>query len=337
MRGTRAQNVRLGLFVVAAAALLAAGVGILAGVALFDDRIRYFLVFEDSVAGLDEGAPVRVRGVDKGSVSEIELDEETALVRVVVAVDPDTPIFVGARARLGFLGVTGLRYVDIAPGDPTKPRLERGARIPAEAVPLSELADDLESLATEAARLLANLNAFLDAGNREQLDLLLERLTAIAGYLETLLAEGQGSLQAVLGESVETLNQLQATLASLGGLAQAAQPVVVEAGELFARLDRTVAGLPLDAVMARLNRLLAQLDALVTQTGLQPAVRDFATAAAGLDDLLTEVSTAVTQTTRQAQVLLTSLQRAARDLELLIRQVRAQPSLLLRGRREREP
>src|SRR5580658_10480962 len=64
---------RLGAFIVAAAAILAAGIFLIGGKQyLFTPTYRLHAQFA-SVVGLDSGAEVRVGGVHRGSVRSVEL------------------------------------------------------------------------------------------------------------------------------------------------------------------------------------------------------------------------------------------------------------------------
>jgi len=62
---------RLGLFVVVTVSVLVAVLFFLGGRKLFQPTFTFETYFNESVAGLELGAPVRFRGVPLGQVSEI--------------------------------------------------------------------------------------------------------------------------------------------------------------------------------------------------------------------------------------------------------------------------
>src|SRR5215475_6018034 len=62
---------RLGVFVFAALALLVGALFLLGGRSLFEPTYTFETYFNDSVAGLEIGSPVRFRGVPLGQVTEI--------------------------------------------------------------------------------------------------------------------------------------------------------------------------------------------------------------------------------------------------------------------------
>ena len=65
------RHVRLGLFVVVSLSALVAALLLLGGRKWFQPTFTFETYFDESVAGLELGAPVRFRGVPLGEVSEI--------------------------------------------------------------------------------------------------------------------------------------------------------------------------------------------------------------------------------------------------------------------------
>src|SRR5438270_13979361 len=70
---TRASARLVGLFVIGAVALAITAVAVLGSGKLFRKTIPFILVFRGNVNGLRVGAPVKIKGVTIGSVTEIEL------------------------------------------------------------------------------------------------------------------------------------------------------------------------------------------------------------------------------------------------------------------------
>jgi len=76
----------IGLFVVGAIVLVVVAIGVLGSGKLFKERFKYVMVFEGSVKGLNVGAPVVLRGVKIGSVSDIQMhfDYSTKAITILV-------------------------------------------------------------------------------------------------------------------------------------------------------------------------------------------------------------------------------------------------------------
>jgi paraquat-inducible protein B len=134
---TRANYVKIGLFVVfgfAAALALAVALGT-AGTRRV--TVGFFTYFNESVQGLDLGAPVTFRGVGIGRVGEITIAPDHRLVEVRMDVDVGSMEQLGLiprgqfkrthvfpqppsdlRAQLGTQGLTGTKYVSVDFFDP---------------------------------------------------------------------------------------------------------------------------------------------------------------------------------------------------------------------------
>jgi len=97
-------------------------------------RAGYEVVFPDAT-GLRVGAPVRMAGVQVGTVTGIRLptDPSELGIAVQLGVDPDYAerIRSDSRAALRILQfLTNEKYVEIVPGSPASPTLRDGATIP---------------------------------------------------------------------------------------------------------------------------------------------------------------------------------------------------------------
>ena len=94
----------IGIFVAGAVGLIVAGILIISGgKLLLVDKTNYVLYFQGSVKGLNIGSPVSFRGVNIGTVTDIQLvvDEEAINVRIPVIIEIDNTKFVSNQsARL---------------------------------------------------------------------------------------------------------------------------------------------------------------------------------------------------------------------------------------------
>lgn len=78
---------------------------------------RYIIYMNESVAGLSEQAPVKMRGVDIGKVASVQLDPDNPWrVEVLVDIYEDTPIVVGTRAQLIVSAITSVGYIELSGG-----------------------------------------------------------------------------------------------------------------------------------------------------------------------------------------------------------------------------
>ena len=90
----KANRKMIGGFVVVAVAILAASIAIFGSGDMFRERIEFVLYFDDSIKGLNVGAPVLSKGVKTGAVKQIVvrtfMDNLTSTVAVFIELYPES-------------------------------------------------------------------------------------------------------------------------------------------------------------------------------------------------------------------------------------------------------
>jgi paraquat-inducible protein B len=97
----------IGIFVAGAIGLIVAGILIISGgKLLLTDKTNYVLYFKGSVKGLNIGSPVSFRGVNIGTVTDIQLvvNEEQSDIRIPVIIEIDNTKFIRPKASKSLLG-----------------------------------------------------------------------------------------------------------------------------------------------------------------------------------------------------------------------------------------
>lgn len=99
----------------------------------FARKVHYHVNFPNSI-GLSKGSPVSISGVQVGSVSKIFLpvDPELSGIDIEIALDKvyQERIREGTKASLKYLQIlSGEKYVELNPGEPTMPVLQPGSFI----------------------------------------------------------------------------------------------------------------------------------------------------------------------------------------------------------------
>jgi phospholipid/cholesterol/gamma-HCH transport system substrate-binding protein len=160
----------VGLLIFAAGLILM--VGILAvgkESRLFSRKVEYWTSFPN-VSGLAEGSPVKLVGVQVGTVSEVSFPESLGEreIRVTLQVDRNYVVRIreGTQAHMKSLSyVSQERYIELTPGDPDRPQLPAGSRIEPGVSGLAELtemgrgiADDVKDITSQLRELLIALN-----------------------------------------------------------------------------------------------------------------------------------------------------------------------------------
>ena len=218
----------VGAFVIALAVAMVGGFLWLSSGKYYRKTYDVYLTYmAESVAGLNNNAPVRYRGVDVGRVRRIALASgNVEEVEVTLDIERGTPVKEDTLATLQTQGLTGIAYVELTAGHRDSPPLvaKPGARYPVIASApsfMSRLETALPALLADLVRVSNNVNALLDEENRRSVKATLADLS---------------QLSHVLAARTRTID---ATLASSERVMANTARITAELPALVARVERT--------------------------------------------------------------------------------------------------
>ncbi|GAB5414682.1 MAG: hypothetical protein Cons2KO_22850 [Congregibacter sp.] len=315
----RSSSVMVGAFVVGSLVIAIAGALFFAGGGLGgSDRSKVVMVFDGSLRGLNVGAPVALRGVTIGQVTEIDLllntDQGEVTMSVVAQIDPSTMqlsgsatenineelVARGLRAQLNTQSLlTGLLYVQLDfhpdteatyaeidspyPQIPTIPTELEQLRKSLESIDYGAIAANVDRIATGMDKLLNNPD-----------------MQALPGAMRNSFAAIESTSQALSSTLADNSEQLSALLESSS-----------------ATMDEFSKQLP--AISTAITSSLAELDAALKAAG-------------GSLARLEEAAAPDSAPRRQLSQTMHELSLAARALRSLARSLDEHPESLLRGR-----
>ena len=257
---------RVGVFAVAAVALLVLGVRFLEGVPLLGNTYPLVAQFK-SAGGVAQGTPVTIRGIAVGTVEHVGLDGAEG-VRVRMQIEEDVQLTEGATASVS--GVAALDDVRISlkrspGGEPLSP----GSRVPTDqtglletlrgrALPLTRQADSLLSEATgtfsEAGRVLGRSGA--------EVETTLSNLQSASARVDGILRRERGRLHRTMVHVARTSASLDTLVSDLQRITTAEQDTlqraVQDAERTFHHARR--AARSLDRSTEALDQILTDLE-----------------------------------------------------------------------------
>ena len=81
------------------------------------DDVLYRIHFDESVSGLALGEPVKLVGVDVGTVKTMSIDtKDPRRVQVEVKLHKDAPVKTDTKATLRSKGITGVSFIELSGG-----------------------------------------------------------------------------------------------------------------------------------------------------------------------------------------------------------------------------
>jgi phospholipid/cholesterol/gamma-HCH transport system substrate-binding protein len=163
-------------------------------------RLPYEVSTREAVTGLQPQASVRFRGINVGKVSAIEFDQKVpGNVLVRIDVDQGTPMTRSTFASLGFMGVTGIAFVQLDDTGESAEMLatsgEQPARIPMRPGLVSQLSDQSTRILKELEETSRRVNQLLSAENQKKLVTSLGALQQAAESVPPLMKEAGATFQ----------------------------------------------------------------------------------------------------------------------------------------------
>jgi paraquat-inducible protein B len=248
----------LGAFAIGVVTLMALG-----SLSLFSKPERFVVYFDESVSGLDQGSPVKLRGVRVGHVVDTSIRYDRATGKSLALVlcelnrgaitDENGAVFDvtdrealqqlvdhGLRAQLELSGLaTGLLYVELEFLDPRK--YPAGAKMDDKYVVVPPTPSEISELRESAANLLANATTVL--AKLEQID-----FQGLSEELKKLAAEARHRIEGVdfkgladqwrrTGESVDALARSPDALRAIGNLNATLDQLRTTMGRLDTQVD----------------------------------------------------------------------------------------------------
>jgi len=270
------------------------------------DYESYEIYFNGSVSGLARASPVRYLGVDVGRVQSLSVDKRNpGRVKIVAQIDSSAPISAATRASLGLLGLTGLLYIDLqlddGAGTANQP-LGQGEKFP---IILSRKGD-IEAFVEKLPDVVARAAAVMERVDRLLAD---DNLKAVGDTLANL-RQASNDLPGITRQAKVLATDLRAAASATTALAARLQQTTDRSQpDLEATLAST------RATAEKLAKIADSLDRIVV--GNQATLAQFA--GSGVAEL---------------QQLVIDARDASTEVRALARELRENPSSLLREPRE---
>jgi len=274
---TRAQKIRLAIFLIVSAVLLLALLAVVAGMKFMEERDEYFIEYADvSVGGLEVSTQVKYHGIKVGRVEDVYVDpEDITKIVVRISLRKGTPVKTDTRAVVAGIGITGLKYIELSGGTRQAQEVNPGGKI----LPGPSFAEETEQILDKLDRTLGNLVELtaedtrtilrstltsvdsllvhvidLVEANKDQIRTTSQNVAKVSGDLIRISAKAEDSVDRMhqivhseeIERSLENLHEITSTLKSdlgdqqLGRTLKALNELIANADRTFTHLDLTL-------------------------------------------------------------------------------------------------
>ena len=219
------RSIRLGMFVVVGLLILGAAVFIVGDKEFVFTRTYRLQTYFQNVSGLVSGAEIRLGGVRKGTVNDIQLpDRPDQKVRVLMDLEESTRKLIkrDSVVTIETEGLLGNKYLAVAFGNPESPGVREGDTLPS--VPPFDFSD----LLSRTNDLMAQTAVIM--GRAESTMKNVESATAQVDAITAKVNRGQGTIGALVNDR-RMYDQINATAGSLRKTVEHANVGVTAFGE----------------------------------------------------------------------------------------------------------
>jgi len=293
------QRARLGVFLVAGAALIAVFVAIPVGLRLTQrQKVFYAHFLGESISGLEQGADVKFRGVPVGKVTRIRYDRsDLSRVRVDVRVEHDFPLTEDMVGQIGGISITGIKHLELTGGSNSSPLRAEGTEIPTKQSVMATLTGKAEEIILKIEVLLNQLNDLTNPDS--SLGKILDNVAVITAEARGFVAEVRPKIEGSAGSFTSLMTRIDSISAD----------VKVITGEA----RRTFSG-------QGFSNIVASIDS----------------SARSIKQVSDDVSLVIRQSREDIMVAMENLREALENANELTKILAENPSLLIRGEQQKE-
>ena len=224
---TKAQKVRLSIFLIISSSVLLMFFIILVGNRLVKRMDTYYVVYEDiSVTGLEPGAAVKFHGVQVGRVAALAVKDARSVI-VEIDVERGTPVKKDTKATLTIVGITGLKYVELSGGTLESEDLPVGDTITAGQSLLEDISGRAEVILVKLEQVLNNINQMFGPDTSESISKTISSIAGLSSELDTLFRDNRSALtnsisnmEFVMNDLLSATKQVDSTMTAINTLMQ---------------------------------------------------------------------------------------------------------------------
>jgi phospholipid/cholesterol/gamma-HCH transport system substrate-binding protein len=319
---TKEQKLRLGVFLVASLLLLAVITGIFIIPKLKTQGDIYYVDFREmSVNGVNEGADVKYQGVKIGRVIRITVDpDDLRSVLIYIKIKKGFPVKKDMRAQLQYVGITGLRFVEISGGKTEAENLEPGGRI----LTKKGLGEKAEDIVLNVDSVVEAVNDMLNPENRQKISLLIKNLEKGTAVISNLLEKREENL----GNSMENIDKITRELHQVSSNLNQFTLYLAEVSEKV-RVEK------LEKVVTHTDTLIQTLSRRFSEKEAGKLVADIDTFVKTATVTIRKIENRFHDLEGEIKMTLVSLRESMENISRFTRELAEDPTILIRSRAEK--
>lgn len=308
-------NFSVGLFVISGMTLVIVFVLWLGMSQYFKTGRHYEAFFDESVQGLKEDSAVKYRGVAIGRVETIQVAKDGRLIRILLNLDEPLIDYDQMIAQIKSIGITGIMFLELERMQPGNQLLSPKITFETKFPVIATRSSDMKQLMTDINDILNRIKQIDVKGISDRIIETLD--TANQTFADAEVKKVSQSLQKTLSQGQEILatEKWEQITANLHQASRDLNVLVENAGSTIQRID--------GSLKDHNQKLSTTIDEFKT------AAEKASEMMGGGETLISDVKSRVSRIDQRLLETLETLTATAENLNLLISQLKEQPSTLI--------
>lgn len=319
---SRAQKIRLGIFVMISSVLLLLLVGFFTARRLFEKTDAYYVAYSNvSVSGLEIGSPVKYLGITVGSISEISINpKDVNQIIVRLSLKAGTPVKEDASADIVAMGITGLKTIEIRGGTNEAEFLKQDQFIQQGTSLVEDISGRAEVIAFKVEELVNNLLVLTSTENLAKIPLAVDKISKTAD-------DASKSLNLVNDVILENRTDLRTSFQQANvitsNLEQSSEKLYLATSQFNSLMQSDT--------LANILGNLREISVTLKETRLKELIENLALTTQQTQRLIVKLETDVDKGSQELEENLRLLKFTLENLEEASRKINSNPSILIRG------
>ncbi len=323
MAATRAQKMRLGLFLIVSTAIVVVTLIYLVGTGLMEVRDPYRVVLQGGSSGLEAGSQVRFNDIVVGRIEHVRLDpEDPGQVIVELTLEHGTPVTVDTVAVPEMANITGTKMLSMHGGTKNSPRLKPGDTIQSAASDLSMITTKVVTIADKLQDLLDNLTEITKTENATKLSSVLNEVEGITKNMNALLDKNQENINVLVADARSVVKRADEALTDVQGAAKSIE--TASTALLSARNVR------------RIETLIDSANGVMVNVKERTSKDELGVTISNINALASSSQVTVLRLRDDLRRIMSELETSVENINELTQILVDDPSVLISGRNEKE-
>lgn len=238
------EEVKAGTIIVLSLIILSGFVIFIGGTQVFQKLDTYHVELMN-VAGIEEGATVKLGGVNVGKVLKIKTPTAAGRpVAITIGVKKGTVLYKGTRASISQVGFMGDLYILLSLEKTTNEQIKVGDTIPSdEQVQFNVLMARLDNISQSADQLIRDVDTIFSDRNKKHVEDILKNTNSAIVSGSSSISTSAAALRATAAKLESVLNQVEGIVGENRGdvalLIKRARENMEKAGDMIKTLDST--------------------------------------------------------------------------------------------------